>query len=152
MYFIFCGAEEIPCWTFRHVPFPRGQELSIYLSWDKDFITLAKKRIHTINETYNYIFLISQRRCGLLLEAPDPNWGASNEYSCFLHDKKFSGKWILVGQEDFDQLLVRGQVIKFDNFSTLSLFVCVEVLRPSQPNGVMLSAVSLPNHTFIGQA
>ena len=32
-----------------------------------------------------------------------------------------------------------------------SLFVCVEVLRPSQPNGVMSSAVSLPNHTFTGQ-
>ena len=32
------------------------------------------------------------------------------------------------------------------------LFVCVEVLRPTQPNGVMSSAVSLPNHTFTGQA
>ena len=32
------------------------------------------------------------------------------------------------------------------------LFACVEVLRPSQPNGVMSSAVSLPNHTFTGQA
>ena len=32
------------------------------------------------------------------------------------------------------------------------LFVCVEVLRPSQPSGVMSSAVSLPNHTFTGQA
>ena len=31
-------------------------------------------------------------------------------------------------------------------------FVCVEVLRPSQPNGVMSSASSLPNHTFTGQA
>ena len=31
-------------------------------------------------------------------------------------------------------------------------FVCVEVLRPSQANGVMSSAVSLPNHTFTGQA
>ena len=30
-------------------------------------------------------------------------------------------------------------------------FVCVEVLRPSQPNGVMSSAVSLPNNTFTGQ-
>ena len=30
--------------------------------------------------------------------------------------------------------------------------VCVKVLRPSQPNGVMSSAVSLPNHTFTGQA
>ena len=32
-----------------------------------------------------------------------------------------------------------------------SLFVCVKVLRPSQPSGVMSSAVSLPNHTFTGQ-
>ena len=31
-------------------------------------------------------------------------------------------------------------------------FVCVEVLRPSQPNGVMSSAVSLPHHMFTGQA
>ena len=30
--------------------------------------------------------------------------------------------------------------------------VYVEVLWPSQPNGVMLSVVSLPNHTFTGQA
>ena len=33
-----------------------------------------------------------------------------------------------------------------------SSFVCVEVLRSSQPNGVMSSVVSLPNHTFTGQA
>ena len=32
------------------------------------------------------------------------------------------------------------------------VFVCVEVLRPSQPNRDMSSAVSLPNHTFTGQA
>ena len=31
-------------------------------------------------------------------------------------------------------------------------YVCVEVLRPSQSNGVMSSAVSLPSHTFTGQA
>ena len=29
-------------------------------------------------------------------------------------------------------------------------FVCVEVLWPSQSNGVMSSAVSLPNHTQVG--
>ena len=28
--------------------------------------------------------------------------------------------------------------------------VCVEVLQPSQPNGVMSSAFSLPNHTLTG--
>ena len=38
------------------------------------------------------------------------------------------------------------------DYSKAELFVCVEVLRPSQPNGVMSSAVSLPNHTFTGQA
>ena len=32
------------------------------------------------------------------------------------------------------------------------LFVCVEVLWPSQPNGVISSVISLPNHTFTGQA
>ena len=32
------------------------------------------------------------------------------------------------------------------------VFVCVGVLRPSQPNGVISSAVSLPNHTFTGQS
>ena len=37
--------------------------------------------------------------------------------------------------------------IKFHEY-----IVCVAVLRPSQPNGVMSSAVSLPNHTFTGQA
>ena len=34
----------------------------------------------------------------------------------------------------------------------MNTFVCVEVLRPSQPNAVMSSVVSLPNHTFTGQA
>ena len=33
-----------------------------------------------------------------------------------------------------------------------SSFVCVEVLRRSQPNGVVSNAVSIPNHTFTGQA
>ena len=40
-----------------------------------------------------------------------------------------------------------------DQVTTLAEnFVCVEFLWPIQPNGVMLSTVSLPNHTFTGQA
>ena len=31
-------------------------------------------------------------------------------------------------------------------------FACIEDLRPSQLNGAMSSVVSLPNHTFTGQA
>ena len=47
---------------------------------------------------------------------------------------------------------VSGYPVTKNDFGMLSLFVCVEVLRPSQPNGVMSSTVSLPNHTFTGQA
>ena len=32
--------------------------------------------------------------------------------------------------------------------SESSLFVCFEVLWPSQPNGIMSSELNLPNHTF----
>ena len=41
---------------------------------------------------------------------------------------------------------------KYVKSMQLNLFVCVEVLRPSQPNGIMSSVVILPNHTFTGQA
>ena len=46
--------------------------------------------------------------------------------------------------------LVRGYAMACHQL-TLVLFVCVEVLRPSQPKWVMLSMVSLPYHTFTGQ-
>ena len=39
----------------------------------------------------------------------------------------------------------------FSNIERLNFYVCVEVLRPSQPKGVMSSAVSLPNHTLLGR-
>ena len=40
-----------------------------------------------------------------------------------------------------------------DFFSVDMKIVCVEILQPSQPNGVMTSMVSLIfNHTFTGQA
>ena len=40
---------------------------------------------------------------------------------------------------------------KVNNSSSLEkTFVCVEVLRPSQSNGDISSAVSLPKHTFTG--
>ena len=62
--------------------------------------------------------------------------------------------WIYTVCKTF--FLISGDVrVNYSNFSYIFfivLFVCVEVLRPSQPNGVMSSAVSLPNHTFTGQA
>ena len=49
-------------------------------------------------------------------------------------------------------ILVLSAITCFKCFSGFFFFFCVEVLQPSQPNGVMSSAVSLPNHTFTGQA
>ena len=54
--------------------------------------------------------------------------------------------------DQFFSLTFRNSTSIFLNSHLWSKFVCVEVLRPSQPNGVMSSAVSLPNHTFTGQA
>ena len=39
-----------------------------------------------------------------------------------------------------------------DGKSNEQMFVCVVVLLPSQPNGVVLSMVILPNYTFTRQA
>ena len=53
-----------------------------------------------------------------------------------------------------DYPLLSGAMIMYRHTvnTLVSLFVCVEVLQPSQPNGVTSSLVSLPNHTFTGQA
>ena len=54
----------------------------------------------------------------------------------------YSDDTALVNSVDSDQTI---------SSSPISLVV-VEVLWPSQPNGVMSRVVSLPNHTFTGQA
>ena len=38
-----------------------------------------------------------------------------------------------------------------DQSSLGALFVCVEILRPSQPKGFMMCAVSLPNLLLMGR-
>ena len=46
-----------------------------------------------------------------------------------------------------------GEIVKnIPRITSKIVFVCVEVLRPSQPNGVMSGAVSLPNETFTAWA
>ena len=54
-------------------------------------------------------------------------------------------------RSDAAELGIRSGSLMFAN-SFFLFFFCVEVLRPSQPNGVMSSAVSLPNYMFTGQA
>ena len=69
-------------------------------------------------------------------------------HSLFLPPKWMSGSFgIGIGWLLIEALVASDKAIFFN-----CLFICVEVLRPSQPNGVMSSAVSLPNHTFTGQA
>ena len=89
----------------------------------------------------NFIFFhISAQNidCGYSFEPP--RRGGSNEYpqAMFLSRNKKNN--IYPCKPQFYYIKLR------------FLFVCVEVLRPSQPNGVMSSAVSLPSHTFTGQA
>ena len=68
-----CRAVEIPCPMFH---FPEDmKEISIYLSWDKDFIALAKKSIQIIRYIF-FLFLKENICCGYSLEAP--HWGASD--------------------------------------------------------------------------
>ena len=62
----------------------------------------------------------------------------------------FGGTSILI--ITYKKLMLQGYFLARVHIYICDLFVCVEVLRPSQPNGVMSSAVSLPNHTFTGQA
>ena len=72
-------------------------------------------------------------------------------------EKKNNNKtWELLGEKT---CLIRSTAIfkkkkkkKKKERNSRGCFVCVEILRSSQPNGVMLSAVNLPNHTFTGQA
>ena len=62
----------------------------------------------------------------------------------------FTGNYSIL--DYFTILFILDLNSEFRNIKLWDQFVCVEVLRPSQPNGVMSSAVSLPNHTFTGQA
>ena len=71
--------------------------------------------------------------------------------------RDFFKQWRTVGRLWRIQLLFRRFLyvqIKIDQLLCVVFWVivCVKVLRPSQPNWVMSSAVSLPNHTFTGQA
>ena len=59
----------------------------------------------------------------------------------------FSGK----NKNNSNMLSVENFTQSAKRFFFFFFFFCVEVLRPSQPNGVMLSAVSIPNHMFTGQ-
>ena len=52
---------------------------------------------------------------------------------------------------NIEEILLPLQQNKLSNRNE-NLFVCVEILWPSQHNGVMSSTVSLPNNTFTGQA
>ena len=78
-----------------------------------------------------------------------------SNFECFF---VFCGFYFLLFQKNLSRISSECQTVWIQIRPDLLLhliwvlFVCVEVLRPSQPNGVMSSAVSLPNHTFTGQA
>ena len=60
------------------VPFPWGQEISVYFSWNKDLLVLAKKGIQSMKYIF-FLFLEENICCLYSLEAP--HQGASSENS-----------------------------------------------------------------------
>ena len=63
--------------------------------------------------------------------------------------------WVLIrsaSANEYPRRMFLWRNKRYQHFSDENLFACVEVLRPSQPYGVISSAVSLPNHMFTGQA
>ena len=76
----------------------------------------------------------------------------NGRYSEFLSIKRLDIQFVVCVADDpleMSSLVLSKTYLQCRLF--VLLFVCVEVLRPSKPNGVMSSAVSLPNHTFTGQ-
>ena len=65
-------------------------------------------------------------------------------------DKDLIKNKVAIAEQHFSQCYMSME--PFGCIETKVCFFCVEVLRPSQPNEVMSSVVSLPNHTFTGQA
>ena len=88
-------------------------------------ISLKNKQEIRMLSTMNFVWVNYLPKCGHCLEAPQRS--ISNERSI---SNVFTFKW------------------KVKTCLTKFLFVCVEVLRTSQPNGVMSSAVSFTNHNY----
>ena len=75
--------------------------------------------------------LVVTMSCGLTLQIKNTYW--------------FVLVWTILGHNNLNIQFVC-------DVSKLYVFVCLEVLRPNQPSGVMSSMGSLPNHTFTEQA
>ena len=135
-------------------------------------IATDKRGIHVIF----FLFLHKYICCGYSLEAPPRStseypyhifsWRNKKDISIFWMKKVpylllcRNMPWIHIRSSSTRLMSThyipfRGEIRKI--FIWVPLFfgataVCVEVLWPGQPNGVMSSAVSLLNHTFTGQA
>ena len=104
------------------------QEISIYLSWEKDFIAPAKKSILSI---YFFFFLEENICCGYSIET-------EVLLMCFLWEiskMSISGQVNFGWTNGFDHQLVPGQVIKFDNSTNLPTFCAGELTRQSAQSG-----------------
>ena len=66
-----CGNTMPDLSNLSHSPEDK-YEISIYLSWDKDFIALAKKNIQIIRLFFSYFW--KKIRFGYKLEVPPPRY------------------------------------------------------------------------------
>ena len=115
-----------------------------------DYLSHTKK-IYQFVQRYSLPSVLQyDRECRKLQAAMGFSWGTDVQHLYKLH---------LIPQDKVNTGAATGwkkqpitRKLKGEKREAGIFFVCVEVLRPSQPNGVMSSAVSLPNHTFTGQA
>ena len=135
------ASDEYP----QHM-FSSRNKKNIYL-----ITTLIKTYMYVINEVYTLQrprFIVQPGGRGF-----NPRRGRQHSFVEIDHEI-FSTVILSLPLIQEGQLSVSGERMCTIRVNRLEdyLFVCVEVLRPSQPNGVMSSVVSLPNHTFTGQA
>ena len=112
--------------------------------WSSYCQTARSKYIYTCISSFNVYWTVRMRIFDTL--------SSSEKFYNLAHATRkssLSQKWSEKTQRDHTPYLVWVFFICF-LIQQLNLFVCVEVLRPTQPNGVMSSVVSLPNHTFTG--
>ena len=144
--------ELLPVLFSRNLPFKTSGGL--YSSCVRSAMLHASETFHWESQTFNKINDRAMIRQICNVKQQDIVTIQSNELLA------------LLGIEDLDLILKERSLcwyghVECSNSAIKSacdiqvdgcLFVCVEVLRPSQPNRVMSSAVSLPNYTFTGQA
>ena len=120
------------------------------IQWQLFFCFTSRRLVVVHNRWNTWLIWITRRHNSEYVLMELLTWPAhpAGEIPAYAKLAEFSPRHV----ESAKRRNKNGLVNFWSLFSAFCWFVRVEVLRPSQPNGVMSSTVSLPNHTFTGQA